>query len=134
MTSVRVTLRTRFREGSERGSVSIVVAAVIAVVVVLALGVADVARVLATAANAQTAADAAALAAVQELAMPSGLVPGEVAAEYAERNGASLVSCECPVESYEAVVTVRVPVGRLLLFDDDRLVEAVARAVVDVPA
>jgi secretion/DNA translocation related TadE-like protein len=122
------------RDGSEHGSVSIVVAAIIAVVVVLALGVADVARVLVTAANAQTAADAAALGAVQELAMPSGLVPGEIAAEYAERNGASMVSCECPVESFEAVVTVRIPVGTLLLFDDDRLVEAVARAVVDLPS
>jgi hypothetical protein len=90
--------------------------------------------VLVTAANAQTAADAAALAAVQELAMPSGLVPGEIAAEYAERNGASMVSCECPEESFEAVVTVRVPVGTLLLFDDDRVVEVVARAVVDLPS
>jgi Flp pilus assembly protein TadG len=114
--------------------VSIVVAAIIAVVVVLALGAADVARVLVTAASAQTAADAAALAAVQELAMPSGLVPSEVAGEYAERNGASLVSCDCPEESFEAVVTVRMPVGTLLLFEDDRLVEAVARAVVDLPS
>jgi hypothetical protein len=38
------------------------------------------------------------------------------------------------VESFEAVVTVRMPVGTLLLFGDDRLVEAVARAVVDLPA
>ena len=112
---------------------SVLVAAIVAVVVVLALGTADVARVLATAASAQTAADASALAAVQELAMPSGLVPAEVAGEYAERNGALLVSCECPVESFEAVVTVRMSVGTLLLFADDRLVEAVARAVVDLP-
>jgi secretion/DNA translocation related TadE-like protein len=121
-------------DGNERGSVSVLVAAIISVVVVLALGMADVARVLVSAANAQTAADAAALAAVQELAMPSGLVPAEVASEYAARNGASLVSCECPVDSFEAVVTVRVPVGALLLFEDDHLVEAVARAVVDLPA
>lgn len=118
----------------ERGSVSVLVAAIIAIVVVLALGTADVARVLAVAASAQTAADVSALAAVQELAMPSGRVPAEVAGEYAERNGASLVSCECPVESFEAVVTVRMPIGRLLLFGGDRLVEAAARAVVDLPA
>jgi hypothetical protein len=124
-----VTPRTLLRDGSERGSASIVVAAIIAVLVVLA----DVTSVLTTAASAQTAADAAALAAVQELAMPGGLVPAEVAGEYAERNGASLVSCECPVGSFEAIVTVRAPVGTLLLFEDDRLVEAVARAVVDLP-
>lgn len=126
--------RRSLLEESERGSVSVLVAAIIAVVVVLALGTADVARVLATAASAQTAADVSALAAVQELAMPSGRTPAEVAGEYAGRNGASLVSCECPLESFEAVVTVRMPVGTLLLFGDDRLVEAVARAVVDLPA
>ena len=129
-----MTSRRSLRDESERGSVSILVVVIIAVVVVLALGTADVARVLATAASAQTAADASALAAVQELAMPGGLVPAEVASEYAERNGAFLVSCECPVESFEAVVTVRMPVGALLLFGDGRLVEAVARAVVDLPA
>jgi uncharacterized membrane protein len=126
--------RRSLREESERGSVSVLVAAIVAVAVVLALGTADVARVLATAASAQTAADVSALAAVQELAMPSGLVPAEVAGEYAERNGASLVSCGCPAGSFEAIVTVRMPVGPLLLFGDDRLVEAVARAVVDLPA
>jgi secretion/DNA translocation related TadE-like protein len=129
-----VTSSRFLRDEGERGSVSVLVAAIIAVVVVLALGTADVARVLAVAASAQTAADVSALAAVQELAMPSGEEPAEVAGEYAERNGASLVSCECPAESFEAVVTVRMPVGALLLFGDDRLVEAVARAVVDLPA
>jgi secretion/DNA translocation related TadE-like protein len=129
-----VTPRRLLRDESERGSVSVLVTAIIAVVVVLALGTADVTRVLAVATSAQTAADVSALAAVQELAMPSGRVPAEVAGEYAERNGASLVSCECPAESFEAVVTVRMPVGTLLLFGDDRLVEAMARAVVDLPA
>lgn len=126
--------RGSLSDESERGSVSVLVAAIIAVVVVVALGTADIARVLAVAASAQTAADVSALAAVQELAMPSGRVPAEVAGEYAGRNGATLVSCECPAESFEAVVTVRVPVGTLLLFRDDRFVEAVARAVVDLPA
>jgi secretion/DNA translocation related TadE-like protein len=129
-----VTPHKPLRDESERGSVSVLVAAIIGVVVVLALGTADVARVLARAASAQTAADVSALAAVQELAMPTGRVPAEVAGEYAERNGASLVSCECPEESFEAVVSVRMPVGALLLFGDDRLVVAVARAVVDLPS
>jgi secretion/DNA translocation related TadE-like protein len=128
-----VTPRRLLRDESERGSVSVLVAAIIAVVVAFALGTADIARVLTVAASAQIAADVSALAAVQELAMPSGRDPTEVAGEYAGRNGASLVSCECPLESFEAVVTVRMSVGRLLLFDDDRVVEAVARAVVDLP-
>lgn len=118
----------------ERGSVSIVVASILAAVVVLALGAADVARVLTVAATAQTAADAAALAAVQELAVPSGLEPEDLAREYAARNDAVLVSCACAKETFEAVVTVRAAVGPLLLFPDDRAVEARSRAVMDLPA
>jgi secretion/DNA translocation related TadE-like protein len=119
---------------SERGSVSIVVASILAALVVFTLGAADLARVLLVAASAQTAADAAALAAAQELAFPSGLEPEDVAREYASRNAATLVSCSCPKETFEAVVTVRAAVGPLLLFADDRVVEARARAVVDLPA
>jgi secretion/DNA translocation related TadE-like protein len=118
----------------ERGSVSIVVASILAAVVVFTLGAADVARVLTVAATAQTAADAAALAAAQELAMPSDLEPENVAGEYAARNDATLVSCSCSSGTFEAVVTVRAPVGPLLLFADDRAVQARARAVVDLPA
>jgi hypothetical protein len=105
----------------------------LAAMIVLALGGADLARVLVVAADAQTAADGAALAAVQELAIPSELEPAEVAREYAERNGALLVECDCERETFEAVVRVRVPVGALLFFADDRVVEATARAVVDLP-
>lgn len=117
----------------ERGSVSIIVAAIIAALMVFVLGAADLAKVLTTAASAQTAADAAALAAAQELALPTGLDPGEVAREYAERNGAAVVGCECAAGTFETVVTVRMNVGALLLFTDDRVVEAKARAVVDLP-
>jgi Flp pilus assembly protein TadG len=118
----------------ERGSVSIVVAAVVGSLVVLALGAADLARVLTAAATAQTAADAAALAAAQELALPGELEPADAAADYAARNGAAVVSCGCDAGTFEALVTVRAPVGPLLLFTDDRVVEATARAVVDIPA
>jgi secretion/DNA translocation related TadE-like protein len=118
----------------DRGSVSVLAAGFTAALVVFALGVTDVARVLIVAAHAQTAADAAALAAAQELAMPSGLEPADVAREYAERNGAATVACECERGTFEAVVRVRAPVLRLLLFDDDRVVEAGARAVVDLPS
>jgi Flp pilus assembly protein TadG len=105
-----------------------------AVLVVLALAAADVARVLTTAASAQTAADAAALAVAQELALPGGRDLADLAAEYAGYNGATAVGCECEPGAAEAVVTVRMPVGPLLLFADDRQVEARARGVVDLPA
>ena len=115
------------------GSVSIVVAAVLAATLVLAMGAADVARVYLVAAQAQTAADAAALAAAQELAIPSGTEPEVVASAFADRNGADLVACECSPDATEAVVEVRVAVGPLLLFADDRVVVAEARGVVDLP-
>jgi hypothetical protein len=67
------------------------------------------------------------------MAMPGGLAPSDAAAEYALRNGSSLVACLCDPASLQAVVTVRVPVGRLLLFDDRRVAQASARAVVVVP-
>jgi secretion/DNA translocation related TadE-like protein len=119
----------------ERGSVSIVVVALMAVALVLAMGVADLARVLTGAARAQTAADAAALAAAQELASASGagVEPADLAAAYAERNGALLTACSCEAGGTEAVVTVTVQVGSLVLAPDDRVVTARARAVVDIP-
>jgi secretion/DNA translocation related TadE-like protein len=122
------------RVGSERGSVSIVVASILAALVVFSLGAADLARVVAVAASAQTAADVTALAAAQELAFPSDLEPEDVAREYATRNAVTLVSCSCLKDTFEAVVTVHAAVGPLLLFADDRVVEARARAVVDLPA
>ena len=79
----------------ERGSVSIVVAAIVLLALVLSVGVADVARVLVARSHARTAADAAALAAAQELALPSGATPADVAADYAERNDAILDDCVC---------------------------------------
>jgi Flp pilus assembly protein TadG len=120
----------------ERGSVSIVVAALMAVALVLAMGAADLARVLTGAARAQTAADAAALAAAQELASASSadVEPADLAAAYAERNGAVLTSCSCDAGGSEAVVTVTVQVGALLLAPDDRVVTARARAVVEIPS
>jgi secretion/DNA translocation related TadE-like protein len=116
----------------ERGSVSITAVAAMVLVIVLAMGGADVAKALVAQARAQTAADAAALAAAQELAIPSGLVPEELAAGYAGRNDATLLSCACDEGTAEAVVEVEVSVGALLLFDDDRTVRGEARALVEV--
>ena len=115
----------------ERGSVSVVAAAVVALVMVLSLGAADLARAISAVARAQTAADAAALAAAQELAIPSGLDPTKAAFDYAVRNGAALVACDCPRGALEATVRVSVDVGPMLLLADDRAVAATARAVVE---
>ena len=116
----------------ERGSMSIVSAGVMIVVAVLALGCADLAKVLAVASRAQTAADAAALAAAQALAVPEdGVAPEAAADEYAAKNGAELVSCECDAKDDDIVVEVRVAVGRLLLFGSDRTLTSAAHAVVE---
>lgn len=117
----------------ERGSASIVVAAVLGGAVILSLGAADLGRVLVQAARAQTAADAAALAAAQELAVPGGREPAEVASEYAAANGGVLTSCVCPTGGVDALVEVAIDVGDLLVATDGRTVSARARAVVDLP-
>jgi len=117
----------------QNGSASVVAVAIVAVLVVFALGAADLARVLVAVARAQTAADAAALAAAQELAMPTDLAPADVASDYAERNGAVLVECDCAEHTFEATVRVRVDTGELLLFGVHRFADARARAVVDLP-
>ena len=71
----------------EDGSVSIVVAAVILLSLVLSMGFADVARVLIARSHARTAADAAALAVAQELVLPTGEDPAQVAARFATAQG-----------------------------------------------
>jgi len=116
--------------GGERGSVSLVAAVTIAVIVVLTMGCADIARALVAVGRADTAADASALAAAQELALPSGRTPAEVASDYAALNGATLEECRCEAGTDEAVVTVELPVGPMLLVPGDRTVSAQARAVV----
>ena len=116
----------------ERGSVSVAAVGVMVVTIILALGSADVARALAAVSRAQTAADAAALAAVQEMASPSGSeTPEQAASDYASRNGGALASCSCEPDQQEAVVSVHLAVGGFLLFGGDRVVTARARAVVD---
>lgn len=123
------------RAQSERGSISLLVAGVVAALVVLSMGAADVARVLQAASTAQTAADAAALAAAQALAIDEeGPTPGDLASEYAVRNGAALEACECEPGTFVATVSVLVPVDDLFLVGGDRTVRARARAEVDLPA
>jgi secretion/DNA translocation related TadE-like protein len=117
----------------ERGSVTIVFAAMLPVVLVLAMGTADLGRTLVARSHARAAADAAALAAAQELALPSGADPAALAAEYARRGGGELTACTCTAGTYEAVVDVQVRVGDLLLIPGSPVATARARAVVDVP-
>lgn len=115
---------------NERGSVTVVAAAVMALVAVLTMGAADVGKALVARERARAAADAAALAAAQELVMPTGRAPAGLAAEYAARNGAVLASCTCDAGSTEAIVGVSTPVGTLLLVPGDHTATAVARATV----
>jgi secretion/DNA translocation related TadE-like protein len=117
---------------SEGGSITVVAAAVIAIGVVATMGVADVGKALLARAHAQQAADAAALAAAQELALPTGRDPAEVAADLAARNGAELTACACAAGTTDAVVDVLVPVGPLLLVPGALNASARARAVVDL--
>ncbi|HXF58002.1 MAG TPA: Rv3654c family TadE-like protein [Actinomycetota bacterium] len=113
----------------ERGSVTVLAAALLLLAGVLALASVDLMRALQARARAQTAADAAALAAAQELAVPSGRSPAEAAAEYALRNGGTLRSCRCELGTWEAVVEVAVEMP-LSFVGPPREILGRARAVV----
>lgn len=117
---------------SQRGSASIVVVAAVALAGIVAAFSADLSRVVAARARAQTAADAAALGAAQELLIPSGSSPEQIAHDLAHRNGGRLVACRCDPGSTEAVVTVDVEV-ELPLLKQTRTVRASARAVIAAP-
>jgi secretion/DNA translocation related TadE-like protein len=118
----------------DRGSVTIVTAAIVGIVIVLTLGAADLASALIARERAHQAADAAALAAAQELALPSSGSPQDQAAAFAQHNGATLVGCTCATGSLEAVVQVEVDVGHLFLLPGAHTVRSTARAVVDLAA
>ena len=126
-------MRPRARLRGEDGSVSVVVAAVVGMALVVTMGAADVGRALIARSRAEAAADLAALAAAQELAFPSGTDPAELAADFATRNGARLLSCSCAKGSSDAIVRVAVQVRGFLLPLADRDAIGVARAVVDLP-
>jgi len=112
--------------------VTVVTAGIMAIALVLALGSADVARMVLAKGSAQAAADAAALAAAQDLVLPSDATPADRAAEFARANGATLVACDCPPGSTEAIVTVQLGVS-LAFLGGTREVVAQARAVTDFP-
>ncbi|MFN2590226.1 MAG: hypothetical protein ABR518_05610 [Actinomycetota bacterium] len=109
---------------------SVVAAGVLFLTGILALVCIDLLRTVQAQSLAQAAGDAAALAAAQEIAIPSGSwSPTDAARSYAERNGATLLSCQCEVGGKDAVVRVQVHV-RLLIVGPDRTTDAWARAVV----
>jgi secretion/DNA translocation related TadE-like protein len=118
----------------ERGSVTIVTAAIAGVMVALTLFIADLGSVLIARERARASADAAALAAAQELALPSSGTPETQAADYARRNGGNLMECVCAAGSREATVRVQVEIGHLFLVPGSRTLETTAHAVVDLPA
>jgi secretion/DNA translocation related TadE-like protein len=127
-------VRPRRDHPDHRGSVTVLMAAMLPVVLILAMGTADIGRALVARSRARAAADAAALAAAQELALPTGGDPAEIARDYAARGGGELTACTCAVGSYEAVVDVDVAVGDLLLVPGAPVATARARAVIELPS
>jgi Flp pilus assembly protein TadG len=123
-------MRRRPPAESQRGSITVLTAALMFLAGVLTLAAVDLLRAVQARAVAQTAADAAALAAAQEIAIPSGKTPQDVAAEYAGRNHAAMLSCTCEPGSSEAVVEVEASVD-LVFVGADRTVRAAARAVIE---
>jgi len=124
--------------GAERGSATIVGLGLVGTVVVLAMIVADVGLYLRGRAVAATAADAAALAAapVTFADFGAGGTPTHEAGRFATANGATLVTCECPVDRTWRPRTVRVVVTapvQLVLFGR-RQVTASSRAEFDPTA
>ncbi len=114
----------------ERGSVTVLTVAIVLFAAIVALVLVDLLRALGSKSMAQTAADAAALAAAQEIARPSGTQPSSMAADYARRNGAVLIECQCDRDAASAVVTVEVPV-KVIFVGADRHVRARAKAIVE---
>jgi hypothetical protein len=109
-------------------------AALLLLIGVLTVGISDLAAVFVATGKAQTAADSSALAAVQEMALPTGVAPRQAAMEVALRNGAVLSECDCSGGDEAAFVTVTVSVGSLTFLPGQHYVHASARAVVDSPS
>jgi len=118
----------------QSGAISILVATGTLLMTLFALAAADLGALLYARARAQTAADAAALAAIVRQApiLEQGDDPEAAAREAAERNGATLVSCDCTVGSTTATVTVELT-PRISFVEgwSGRVVSATARAELD---
>jgi secretion/DNA translocation related TadE-like protein len=98
----------------ERGGAAVLLLGVMAVVLLLAAVLGAVGAYLRARVEAVAAADAAALAAAPVTFLPFGAegTPAEEAARFALANGASLLSCACPVDPSWGPRTVTVRVAR----------------------
>jgi secretion/DNA translocation related TadE-like protein len=98
----------------QRGSATVLLLAVAGLVLVLAIGVADVGLAFAGRLQAAAAADAAALAAAPVTFRPFGASgsPAEEASRFAAANGATLMSCRCPIDRSWRPRVVEVAVER----------------------
>ena len=124
--------RSQRRVAEEGGAVPLIAAGIMVLSCVLCLVTVDLGRAVLARGRAQTAADAAVLAAAQEIAIPRGTQPIDVARRFADLNGAMLVTCRCDAGATEAVVSVQLSVSFVLL-GPDRTVTANARAVIGPP-
>jgi hypothetical protein len=83
----------------ERGAGTILMIGLCALIAVIGVGTAALGVLFDARENAATAAEAAALAAaVATYPAAAAGAPEDLAAEYASRNGARIVSCWCPVD------------------------------------
>lgn len=105
----------------QRGNATVLVAALLALGALLSIMTVDVARVTAARAQLTAAADAAALAAAPVTFSSFGMDtdPRAAASAIARANGATMVSCICPVDqtwsARTAVVVVEATVDLLFL-------------------
>ena len=83
----------------DRGAMTVLIVGLAALVATLGVATASVGVLVDAREKAATAAEAAALAAAVATYPPTGSGdPGDLAGEFASRNGARLVSCWCPVD------------------------------------
>ena len=118
----------------DHGNASVAVVGGMAMVMVFLLGLSDLAVYFIARTRAQTAADSASLAAAAELIPGIGEDPEGKAREFADANGASLVTCDCDPGGTVAQVSVAVPVNMTLpAFSVVKEVKAHSRAEITLP-
>jgi secretion/DNA translocation related TadE-like protein len=119
---------------ADHGNASVAVVGGMAMVMVFLLGLSDLAVFFIARTRAQTAADSASLAAAAELIPGIGEDPEGKAREFADANGAKLVTCDCALGGTVAQVSVTVPVNMTLsAFSDLKEVKANSRAEISLP-
>jgi secretion/DNA translocation related TadE-like protein len=119
---------------NERGFASVMLVSLLALAALLCLVTADAANVLVSRSRAQSAADAAALAAATAEWPFTGekQTPEQAATDAAQANGATLVSCTCPLRGPTAHVEVQVPTRIRMLGVAPSKVNATAEAKLDI--